>query len=126
MGDGFLLIPHQEEQVDRYAIKQTKVSERMIAQLKVFSARKRTPLQDLYEDAVFNLLKHRRKLQENGMSLIYLASPKDGKELNLKIRKELSSRIARIADADHTHDRRFLYTALVHYAKTYQIDLINV
>jgi hypothetical protein len=120
------LIRNQEAQVDGYTIKQTKISERMIAQLKVYSARKHLLLQELYEDAVVHLLKHRRKIQDEGKNLIYLASPKDGKELNLKIRKELSARISRIADADQTHDRRFLYTALVHYAKTYQIDQIEV
>lgn len=112
--------------MDGYAIKQTKVSEKLIAQLKTYSARKRILLQDLYEDAIAHLLIHRRKVQESGGTLTYLASPKDGKVLNLKIRDELSFRIKRIADADKTYDRRFLYTAVVHYAKTYQIDQIEV
>lgn len=107
-------------------LKQTSASESMIQQLKVYAAQQNVLMRDVYERAVINLINHRRELQEHGKKMIYLASNRKGKELNIKIKTNLANRITRIAETDGTSVRRFLYTALVIFAKKHSLNTIEI
>ena len=113
-------------------LRQTRVPADWIAEFKGFAARRsketgeKYTLQNLYEEAVVQLLRHRHKIQEQGKMVIYLNSPTGGKELNMKIRKDLARRVQRISEADGTKARRFLFTALVHFSKVHKLNNFEV
>lgn len=118
-----------------YVLRQTRVAYSMISKLKLYVAREssrlghRVLLQDIYEQAVVEFMEHRMELQKEDKKIIYLASPARGEgssELNMKLPDNLAFRVTRIAEADHTSDRRFLYTSLVRFCKTHGIDKIEV
>ncbi len=107
-------------------LKQTAASKQLIQQLKTYAAIRDMLMKELYEQAIFSLIKHRKDLQEEGREVTYFASPKDGKELNLVMRKTLSRRVTQIAEMDKTSVRRFLFTALMHFSNEHHLDELEV
>lgn len=102
-------------------LKQTCVQEDFFKELKAYAAKRGLRLKDVYEQAVILLIQRRRELQEQGKRLIYLASPKEGKEVNIVLRKSLVFRVNNISKADKTSVRRFLYTSLIGFAKEHNV-----
>lgn len=107
-------------------LKQTSASVDLIQQLKVYSAQQNILMRDVYERAIINLINHRRQIQEDGKQMLYLASYRNGKELNMKIKEGLANRITRIADTDGVSVRRFLYTSLVLFSKKHSLNTIDI
>lgn len=114
---------------------QTRVAFSMISKLKLYVAREsaklgeRVLLQEIYEQAVVEFIQYRRELQKKGSKIVYSASPQRGEgssELNMKIPRDLAFRLSRIATADKTSGRRFLYTSLVHFCRTHKIEKLEV
>ena len=106
--------------------QQTSVQPELAAQLKVHAAQHGILMMDLYEDAIKSLLNHRRDSRKEGSTLIYATSPHSGKPFNMKITPGLKARVEKAAKQDGVSVRRFLYTALVHYAKLHQLSNIAV
>ena len=77
-------------------------------------------LQDLYEEAFFYFLEKRSSLGKGGM--VYLASPRDEKELNIKIRPSVFAKIDGVAKEDKVSLRRLIYTALFNYVNMLEIS----
>lgn len=109
-----------------YLTKQTKIREDIIFQIKAYAAQHRLLMQDLYEKAVVELLKHRMNLYRENKRLLYLASPIDGKALNLKLRKPVALHMKMIAKRDKTPARRFLHTAIIYFAKRHKLLNIEI
>lgn len=111
---------------DNETLKQTTINPQLIQQLKVHAASRKLLMKELYEQAIFSLIKYRMRKQEEGKTIDYVSSPKNGKELNIVMRKTLARRITQISDMDKTSVRRFLYTALKYYANEYQLDELEI
>lgn len=96
-------------------LKQTSLLDHDVMLIKQIAAKKNILLKELYPIAIRNFIHYRKKLQDADRPVIYFASPKNGKELNIKLEPMLSRRISMIAHADSTSVRRFLFTALQYY-----------
>lgn len=95
-------------------VRQTCIDSDLIQQLKIEAGRRSVYLQDLYEEAFRLFLNKRSSLQGNW---VYLASPRDGKELNIKMHPSVFAEIDRIAKEDKVSLRRVLFTALFTFAE---------
>ncbi len=94
-------------------VRQTRINPALIKKLKIEAAVRGIYLQDLYEEALLYFLEKRSSL-ENG-DLFYLTSPRDEKELNVKIRPSVFAQIEVAAEEDRVSLRRLIYTALFNY-----------
>lgn len=101
---------------EEYFPKQTKVSADVIKKLKIYSLTNNFDnLQELFFVAINDFLKYRLEVQKNDGQVAYLASPRTGKELNIKLTQSMIARITKISEFDDTSVRRFLYTAIMHF-----------
>ena len=94
-------------------VRQTRINPALIKKLKIEAAVRGIYLQDLYEEALLYFLE-KRSFLENG-DLFYLTSPRDEKELNVKIRPSVFAKIEGVAEEDKVSLRRLIYTALFNY-----------
>ena len=94
-------------------LRRTRINPVLIKKLKIEAAVRGMYLQDLYEEAFLCFLEKRSSLGKSGM--VYLASPRDEKELNIKIRPSVFAKIDGVAKEDKVSLRRLIYTALFNY-----------
>jgi len=100
-------------------IRQTCIDPDLIQVLKDEAADRSIFLQDLYEEAFLDFLESRSVCVDD---VVYLASPRDGKELNIKIRPSLFARLDQVARQDKMSLRRLLFTALYTYANMLEAE----
>ena len=105
--------------------RQTKVKDMLRQQVKTFASQNQMYLKEVYERALRTLIHYRRKLEEQGKSLVYLVSPQDGTTINITLSVGMARKVKAISSKDKVSDRRILYTALILYAKKHQIDEIG-
>ena len=101
-------------------VRQTRINPNLIKKLKIEAAVRGIYLQDLYEEALLYFLE-KRSFLENG-DLFYLTSPKDEKELNVKIRPSVFAKMEGVAEEDKVSLRRLIYTALFNYVNMLEIS----
>ncbi len=94
-------------------VRRTSINPALIKKLKIAAARRGIYLQDLYEEAFICFLEKRSSLGKG--DTVYLMSPRDEKELNLKIRPSIFAKIEGVAKEDKVSLRRLIYTALFNY-----------
>ena len=101
-------------------VRQTRINPALIKKMKIVVAVRGIYLQDLYEEAFLCFLDKRSSLGKGGM--VYLASPRDEKELTLKIRPSIFAKIEEVAEEDKVSLRRLIYTALFNYVNMLEIS----
>lgn len=92
--------------------RQTKMHVDTIKFYKLKAIKQDVLLPVLFEEAIKLFLKKRKK---NKDSIMYLVSPKKGKELNVLFSEALLNEIATVIKKDKVSMRRFLFTALFEY-----------
>lgn len=105
------------------AVTQTKVSPELVRALKIHALEQDRLLKEVCSDAVAAFIEHRnaQSALDRPRPVAYLSSPRDGVELNLRLPAALVKKVKRVADDDHTHARRVLFTALMRYAEKYKL-----
>ena len=94
-------------------VRQTRINPALIKKMKIEVAIRGIYLQDLYEEAFLCFLEKRSSLGKG--DTVYLTSPRDEKELTMKIRRSIFTKIEEVAKEDKVSLRRFIYTALFNY-----------
>jgi len=94
-------------------LSRTRINPDLIKKMKIVVAVRGMYLQDLYEEAFLCFLEKRSSLGKG--KTVYLMSPRDEKELNMKIRPSIFAKIEGAAKEDKVSLRRLIYTALFNY-----------
>ena len=92
--------------------RQTRLHQNIIKFYKLESIKRDVILSELYEEAIEFLL---MKRDGSPGTILYMASPKKGKELNVSLHTSLFDRIEKVIAEDGTSMRRFIFTALFTY-----------
>jgi hypothetical protein len=95
---------------------QTSVSNELAGALKAHAALRNMLLFDLFVEVIEQFIKYRESLKKKRQSVPYLISPKGGRYFNLRIPEKLALRVQALSDDDNVAARRFVYTAMIHYA----------
>ena len=101
-------------------LRRTRINPDLIKKMKIEAATRGIYLQDLYEEAFLCFLEKRSSLGKG--KTVYLMSPKDEKELNMKIRPSVFAKIEEVAKEDKVSLRRLIYTALFNYVNMLEIS----
>ncbi len=101
--------------------KQTDVSADLLHGLKAHAAVNRKLLVDVFNDALTEFLDHRAQLIKDKKTPMYLVSPRNGERLNVRLTKTVASQADKAAEKDGVPPRRFVFSALVWFAKQHGI-----
>jgi hypothetical protein len=100
---------------------QTAVSQELAGSLKAHAALRNVLMFDVFAEAVEEFIAQRAALAKKRQSVPYLISPKKARPLNVRIPVKLAQRLQVLADEDDVPPRRFVYTALIHYAVSHKL-----
>ena len=98
-------------------VRQTRINPALIKKMKIVAAVRGIYLQDLYEEALLCFLDTRSALEKT----VYLSSPRNEKELTLKIRPSVFAQIESAGKEDNVSLRTVIHTALFNYTNALEI-----